>query len=131
MGVHEFEHEQELLAEGSQAPLPSKEGVEASDAAVAADSLANAAAKEYPPYPSNRQGHHIRHALTGTWYPHLVGSNDEYRYFKVHDATRNNKQGCGDVYFFDSPTDYKNHGGEVSDRVARDWFARRRAMFPY
>ena len=117
MGIHEFEHEQQLLGEISESGgcqpgrLP--------DVVVAPDSLVNAAAKEYPPYPCNKQGQRIRHAVTGTWYPHLVGSNDEYRYFKVHDATRNNKQGCGDVYFFDSPTDYENCGGEPPETIGQ------------
>ena len=128
MGIHEFEHEQQLLGE---ATLFNKEGIDAGDIAVGTDSLVNAAVKEYPPYPCNRQGQRIRHATTGSWSSHLVGSNDEYRYFKVHDATRNNKQGCGDVYFFDSPTDYETHGGEVAASVSREWVARRRAMFRY
>jgi len=128
MGIHEYEHEQQLQSEDTGKECYS--GAIAADAVVA-NNLAKAVLKEYPPYASNKQGVRIRHAMTGSWYEHRVGSNDEYRYFKVHDATSNNKYGCGNVYFFDSPADYDNYGGTPSEQAVKDWGARRHEKFSY
>lgn len=136
MGIHEFEHEQQLQSDALDA---NEEGIASTteagaddagaDDAVVANGLAKAVLKERPPYASNKQSVRIRHAMTGAWYEHRVGSKDEHRYFKVHDATSNNKYGCGNVYFFDSPGDYENYGGTVSERVVKDWVARRGRVF--
>ena len=129
MGIHEYEHEQQLH---NQTLETHKEDEADTDvAAVSADRLAKAALKEYPPYACNKQGARIRHAMTGSWYDHAVGSNDEYRYFKVHDATSNNKYGCGNVYFFDSAEDYEKYGGEPTSLASSTWLKRRHEKFGY
>lgn len=130
MGIHELEHEQQLQSDALDTKEEDTNNTTADDAVVA-DGLAKAVLKEYPPHASNKQGARIRHAMTGAWYEHRVGSNDEYRYFKVHDATSNNKYGCGNVYFFDSPGDYESYGGTPSEQVVKDWVARRGRVFAY
>lgn len=125
MGIHEFEHEQQIASDIAGGAADSPEKAEADVGA------AHTVSTEFPPYTSNRHGHRIRHAMTGSRYSGLVGSRDEYRYFKVHDATTSNREGCGDVFFFDSPADYEHYDGIVAEQVARDWLSRRRAMFGY
>ena len=77
--------------------------------------------KEYPPFASNVQGRPIRHAITGAYYDHLVGSRHEHLYFKVCDAVRGDRRDS-DTYFYDSPQDYmKLKNVELPASVISQW----------
>lgn len=126
MGLHEQEQQDDIVAD-----------METNDTEVEAVDVELPAAlaflkKERPPYASNVRGRSIRHTKTGAYYEgHLVGSRDECRYFKVIDARKSNAQGCCNVFFYDSPSDYEKYGGKVHDDVARDWLNRRQQYFGY
>ena len=86
-----------------------------------ADSSPTSLLKEYPPFASNVQGRRIRHAITGAYYDHVVGSRNERLYFKVCDATRGDKRDS-DTYFYDSPQDYmKLKNTELPASVISRW----------
>ena len=77
--------------------------------------------KEYPPFASHVQGRRIRHAITGAYYDHIVGSRYEHLYFKVCDAARGDKRDS-DTYFYDSPQDYmKLKQVELPASVISQW----------
>ena len=83
---------------------------------------------EYPPFASNTQGCLIRHAATGVYCPHTVGSRGERLYFKVCDASNCHKKES-DWYYYDSPSDYTRHTGkDVPVDVARRWDDQRRPV---
>jgi hypothetical protein len=83
---------------------------------------------EYPPFASNTQGRLIRHAGTGVYCQHCVGSPSERLYFKVCDASNCGKKES-DWYYYDSPGDYTRHTErEVPDAVVRKWEDQRRLV---
>ena len=58
-------------------------------------------------YTSSETGNRIRDAQTGVYYNHLVGSKDEYLYFKVGMSTGECKSSNGsNTLFFTSPYRY-------------------------
>lgn len=129
MGLHEQEQQADIVDDMENASSNASETDEVELPAALA-----ALKRERPPYASNVRGRAIRHARTGVYYDeHLVGSRDEYRYFKVTDARKSNAQGCCNVFFYDSPSDYEKYRGrgKVNDAVARDWQARRQQLFNY
>lgn len=66
-------------------------------------------------------GTRIRDAMTGMRYKHLVGSRDEYLFFKVAFCTGQ----CGQetqIIFYDSPEDYeKNQKCTLPDSTKSTW----------
>ena len=128
MGLHEQEQQDDIVADME------KNDTDVVPEQVEDDLPAELAIlkKERPPYASNVRGRPIRHSKTGAYYEeHLVGSRNECRYFKVIDARKSNAQGCCNVFFYDSPSDYEKYGGKVHDDVARDWLNRRQQYFGY
>lgn len=61
-------------------------------------------------YTSSDFGHHIRDAITGDYYPYLVGTKDEYLFFKVGLSTGECKSRNGsNSLFYLSPEKYVEH----------------------
>ena len=127
MGLHEQEQQNDIVAD-----MENDVKEEVDDEDVELPSALAFLKKERPPYASNVRGRPIRHSRTGAYYDeHLVGSRNECRYFKVIDARKSNAQGCCNVFFYDSPSDYERYGGKVHDDVARHWLSRRQQYFGY
>lgn len=114
-------HASEVLTDLVQDMTEGGEG-QTPKAAAAAQKL------EYPPFASNTQGRLIRHAGTGVYCPHTVGSPQERLYFKVCDASNCNKTES-DWYYYDSPADYTRHTRrDVPVEVVRRWEDQRRPV---
>lgn len=60
-------------------------------------------------YGSGQTGSRIRNAVTGHKYPYVVGSSDEYLFFKVSDSTGRHGRNYPLILFYDSPEQYENH----------------------
>ena len=82
-------------------------------------------------YTSGDVNSNIRDAETGAYYSHLVGSTDEYLYFKAILATGECKSKNGSsTLFYLSPRHYMSHiNGEVSDDTFKMWEEKRDARY--
>jgi hypothetical protein len=66
--------------------------------------------KKFKTYTSGGIGSRIRDAETGEYYPNMVGSKDEYLFYKVTDATGECYSPNGtSTLFFSSPHHYMEH----------------------
>ncbi len=74
-------------------------------------------------YTSGDVGSRIRDAETGEYYPYLVGSKDEYIFFKVGLSTGECKSSNGsNTLFYASPHHYMSHlHTTVSDNIISEW----------
>jgi len=74
-------------------------------------------------YTSGDGGSRIRNAETGEYYSYLVGSNDEYIFFKVGLSTGECRSANGsNTLFYSSPHHYMSHlHATVSDETIFEW----------
>ena len=68
--------------------------------------------KDIMVFPSSSQGSNIKNAETGEFTRYIVGSMDEDLFYKVTIATGEFESGPLTL-FYDSPTHYERHHGEV------------------
>ena len=72
-------------------------------------------------YATGPLGWHIRNAVTGEKYSHLVGSRNEDLYFKVSYCTGENGQESKTL-FYDTPEQYEKHlFYEVDGNIKEQW----------
>ena len=85
--------------------------------------------KKLKVYTSGGIGNRIRDAETGEYYPNMVGSKDEYLFYKVTDATGECYSPNGtSTLFFSSPHHYMEHlKSEINQEQIAAWEARRDA----
>lgn len=74
---------------------------------------------------SGKHGSRIRNAETGNKYPHLVGSSQEYLYFKISDSTcRFRKEPL--MLYYDNPEQYERHQFTVVNQTVKEqWLGSR------
>jgi len=82
-------------------------------------------------YTSGDVNSNIRDAETGAYYSHLVGSADEYLYFKTILASGECKSNNGSsTLFYLSPRHYMSHTtNEVSEETIQKWQEKRDARY--
>ena len=76
-------------------------------------------------YLSGDTGSKIRHAITGRYMEHFIGSKDEDLYFKAHVdlSIAGNSQGST---FYSSPEEYDKHNyTTIPARIKQNWYQKR------
>jgi hypothetical protein len=74
-------------------------------------------------YGSGPNGSRIRNAVTGQYYPYLVGSVNEDLLFKVVDASGRNCRQEPLILFYDSPEQYENHKFvTLNQQLKEQWY---------
>ena len=84
--------------------------------------LSNGKFKNIPCFSSGSQGCRIRNAITGEYYKHEVGSENEDLYFKIIIATGENGLKEPLTLFYETPQQYERHMFcEINTEIKNNW----------
>jgi len=76
-------------------------------------------------YGTGQIGSRVRNAVTGQYYPYVVGNLEEDVLFKVIDAVGRDGRKDPLMLYYDSPEQYENHQFvTVSQKIKETWYKR-------